>query len=140
MAELCKVAGVKKHYTAHCLRATAIQHLNDVGYQARHILFMSSHKNESSLRSYNRAVSTSQKKSLSSTLSAMTNEVVHDPTVEETRAIVPMPCEATYRADNPSDPATVTNTMVSINATSIATTPSFFGNSSFTNCTFSFSK
>ena len=76
----------------------------------------------------------------------MTNEVVHDPTVgvEETRAIVPLPREAlTYRADNPSDPPTVTNTMVSINATSIATTLSFlsfFVHSSFTNYTFRFSK
>lgn len=62
LPEICKNAGVEKRYTPHCIRATTIQHLNDSGWEARHIMFLSGHRNESSLRSYSRTVSTSKKK------------------------------------------------------------------------------
>lgn len=62
LPEICKNAGVEKRYTPHCIRATTIQHLNDSGWEARHIMFLSGHRNESSLRSYRRTVSTSKKK------------------------------------------------------------------------------
>ena len=54
MADISKNAGCSQIYTAHCLRATAIQALNDAGFELRHIMYMSGHKNESSVRSYNR--------------------------------------------------------------------------------------
>lgn len=37
-------------------------YLNDSGFEASHIMFMSNHKNESYLRSYNRSFSSNQKK------------------------------------------------------------------------------
>ncbi|KAH3702738.1 hypothetical protein DPMN_077764 [Dreissena polymorpha] len=44
----------------------------DAGYEARHIMFMMSHRNEASIRSYNRGCNITQKKSMSNTLSALT--------------------------------------------------------------------
>ena len=69
MTDICKHAKCSKVYTAHCLRATSIQAMNDAGHELRHIMFMTGHKNEASIRSYNRHCSVQQKKSLSSTLS-----------------------------------------------------------------------
>ncbi|KAH3702575.1 hypothetical protein DPMN_077599 [Dreissena polymorpha] len=46
--------------------------MNDAGYEARHIMFMSGHRNEASIRSYNRGCNITQKKSMSNTLSALT--------------------------------------------------------------------
>ncbi|XP_062590519.1 uncharacterized protein LOC134252097 [Saccostrea cucullata] len=62
MSEICKLAQTSKIYTPHCLRATAMQHMNNAGHETRHIMFMSGHRNESSIRSYNRHCSTQQKK------------------------------------------------------------------------------
>ena len=53
MADISKNAKCTTNYTAHCLRATAIQCMNDAGFEIRHIMHMSGHKNESSVRSYN---------------------------------------------------------------------------------------
>ena len=67
MTDLCKQAKCSKIYTAHCLRATAIQTMNDAGHEHRNIMFMTGHKNEVSIRSYNRHCSVQQKKSPSAT-------------------------------------------------------------------------
>lgn len=61
LPDICKAAGCKR-YTAHCLRATAIQAMNDAGFEARHIMYFSGHRNEASIRSYNRELSSTQKK------------------------------------------------------------------------------
>jgi hypothetical protein len=77
MTDLCKQAKCSKIYTAHCLRATAIQAMNDAGHELRHIMFMTGHKNETSIRSYNHHCSVQRTKSLSATLSRVaTAEVV----------------------------------------------------------------
>lgn len=73
MGDICKGANVSKKYTAHCLRATAIQGMNDLGFEARHIMFLSDHKSESAIRSYNRSCSTAQRKTFSTALSAIAN-------------------------------------------------------------------
>lgn len=69
MADICKSSSTSGMYTAHSLRATAIQAMNDQGFEARHIMYMSGHRNESSIKSYCRNPSISQKKQLSTTLS-----------------------------------------------------------------------
>ena len=74
------------------LRATAITYLNDSGFEARHIMFMSNHKNESSLISYNRFMS----KYLSKTLSSM-KSTSRSPTPRvqnENTALLPIPVSA----------------------------------------------
>ncbi|KAK3108815.1 hypothetical protein FSP39_016314 [Pinctada imbricata] len=68
MRDVVKAADLTESYTPHCLRATAIQKMNDAGHEARYIMYMSGHRSESSLRSYNRECSTKQKKDLSMTL------------------------------------------------------------------------
>ena len=62
MADISKNEKCTTNYTPHCLRATAIQCMNDAGFEIRHIMYMSGHKNESSVRSYNRDCSTDQKR------------------------------------------------------------------------------
>ena len=69
MADICKSSKLSKSYTPHCLGATAIQAMNDRGFSSRHIMFMSGHRCEASLKSYSRNPSAQQKKALSSTLS-----------------------------------------------------------------------
>ena len=133
MPDICKRAHVKK-YTAHCLRATAIQSMNDVGHEARHIMFMSGHRNESSIRSYNRSVSTVQKKHLSHTLAATATGAgnAHD------AALTPAnPSSIVLRHDDLPDNnnVTVSQTVTKNNFTS---TPGFLSHSTFENSNFYF--
>ena len=72
MADICKSSGTSKTYTAHSPRATAITAMNDEGFDTRHIMFMSGHRNEKFVRSYCKEPSVQQKKHLSSTLSSLT--------------------------------------------------------------------
>jgi site-specific recombinase XerD len=67
MTDLFKQAKCSKIYTAHCLRATAIQTMNDAGHEHRNIMFMTGHKNEASIRSYNHHCSVQPKKFQSAT-------------------------------------------------------------------------
>jgi hypothetical protein len=71
MADISKNSKLEHNYTAHCLRATTIQGMNDAGFEVRHIMHMSGHKNEASVRSYNRECSTQQKKTMSGTLAGL---------------------------------------------------------------------
>ena len=80
LPDICKASKCAARYTAHCLRATAITKMNDAGFEARHIMFMSGHRNESSIRSYNRNLSSEQKQRLSKSLSVMTNAPESDQT------------------------------------------------------------
>jgi len=45
MKSISTNSGLSTAYTAHCLRATVIQAMHDAGFEARHIMFMSGHKN-----------------------------------------------------------------------------------------------
>ena len=69
MADMCKSSKLCKSYTPHCLRATVIQMMNNRGFSSRHIMFMSGHRCETSLKPYSRNSSAQQKKALSSTIS-----------------------------------------------------------------------
>ncbi|XP_033725029.1 uncharacterized protein LOC117315013 isoform X2 [Pecten maximus] len=71
MSDICTAAQLSTKYTAHCLRATAIEALNNHGFEARHIMFMSGHKSEAAIRSYNRSYTSQQRQALSKTLSSV---------------------------------------------------------------------
>ena len=71
MHDISKNAKCSTTYTAHCLRVTAIQEMNDAGLELRHIMHMIGHKNEASVRSYNRDCSMQQKKKMSDTLASV---------------------------------------------------------------------
>ena len=63
MGDISKNSQFSKTYTVNCLRAATIRGMNDAGLEIRHILHMSGHLNESSVRTYNRNCSTAQRKS-----------------------------------------------------------------------------
>lgn len=71
MCDISKNAKCKQRYTAHCLRAASIQALSDAGIELRHIMFMSGHRDEGSIRSYARKCSGNQKLAISKTLSSL---------------------------------------------------------------------
>ncbi|CAC5365964.1 unnamed protein product [Mytilus coruscus] len=73
MGDISRNAGCSRLYTAHRLRATAIQGMNNTGFELRHIMYMNEHKNESSVRSYNLGYSIVKKESLSETLSSISS-------------------------------------------------------------------
>ena len=73
MKDVSKSAGCQNHYTAHCIRATCIQNLSDAGIETRKIMYWSGHRNEASVRSYSRDISTNQKQTISSVLSSTAN-------------------------------------------------------------------
>ncbi|WAR06039.1 hypothetical protein MAR_021408, partial [Mya arenaria] len=58
-----------RKYTNHCIRATAITALSHAGFKARHIMTISGHRNESSVRSYVTDTTPQQKRVMSGTLS-----------------------------------------------------------------------
>ena len=151
MPDVSKSAGCSKRYTAHSLRATAIQAMSDAGYEARHIMFMSGHRNESSIRSYSRNLSSGQKRSLSNTLSSVAsatvtsdcNELVpvSNPTLALTRPGPTVPgIESTTMPsimphDMPSAASSSSNVL-----TSFQSSAGLLSNCSFANCNFTFNK
>lgn len=124
---------------AHFLRATAIQGMNDAGFEVRHIMHMSGHKNEASVRSYNRDCSTNQKKSLSDSLASLvvpptsTSDTSQFPLVPLTR--VPANCTKPL-ALTVNDTVTQSQT-VALNSSNVMSS-GFISNSSFNNCVFNF--
>ena len=60
LKELSVAAGLCQVYTNHCVRATAITLWSDAGLSNRHIMTISGHRNENSLKSYNTRPSSAQ--------------------------------------------------------------------------------
>ena len=69
MKEISKAAKLSKLYTNHCIRASAITLWSEAGLASRHIMKISGHKNEQSLKHYNSHPSTSELKKCSQVLS-----------------------------------------------------------------------
>ena len=68
MKKISKDANLSKTYTNHSIRATAVTILDRSGFEARHIMVVSGHKNESSIRSYCK-MDMSTKREMSASLS-----------------------------------------------------------------------
>ena len=54
MKTMSREAKLSKCYTNHSIRATAVTILDKSGFEARHIMAVSGHKNEASIRSYSK--------------------------------------------------------------------------------------
>ena len=54
MKKISTEANCSRVYTNHCLRATTVTTLDSEGFEARHIMGVSGHKSENSIRSYSR--------------------------------------------------------------------------------------
>ena len=68
MSNLSEEAGLSKRYTNHCIRATSITTLDHKGVEARHIMSVSGHKSESSIKCYSTKLSDEKKRQMSDIL------------------------------------------------------------------------
>ena len=73
MKELSLAAKLSRVYTNHCVRATAITLWSNAGLANRHIMAISGHRNEQSLKSYNSRPSSNQLQQCSNVLSQALN-------------------------------------------------------------------
>jgi hypothetical protein len=77
MADISKAAKLSRVYTNHWIRATCITLLTEAGFEGRHIITLSGHRSEESIKSYCRDTSEEQKRDMSKSISAFTT-VVND--------------------------------------------------------------
>ncbi|CAH1240316.1 Hypp5978 [Branchiostoma lanceolatum] len=70
MRDISRAAGLSKTYTNHSVRVTAIQILDEAGFEARVIMSISGHRNESSIRKYTHDSTEMQKEACSHALGA----------------------------------------------------------------------
>ncbi|KAK2558587.1 hypothetical protein P5673_018764, partial [Acropora cervicornis] len=70
MSSISKELKLSQKYTNHCIRATAVSLLDECNFEARHIMRVSGHKSESSIRSYSRRLSELKQKEISHALSS----------------------------------------------------------------------
>ena len=90
-------------YTNHCIRATTCKVLDDAGYDSRHIMYVSGHVNEASVKSYSNQPSTSQQRELSTTLSKSLLTVDPDTSCREIASVPHCPVTVSssdYRCQN----------------------------------------
>ena len=62
MKNISREAKVSKCYTNHSIKATAVTILDKSGFEARHIMAVSGHKNEASIRRYSKTDICTKKK------------------------------------------------------------------------------
>ena len=72
MSEMSGKYGLPKRYTNHCVRVTSLQILDDEQIPGRHIIRVSGHRSEGSIKSHARKLSSSRKRAISNTFSRAT--------------------------------------------------------------------
>ncbi|XP_071122342.1 uncharacterized protein KIAA1958-like [Mytilus edulis] len=72
MTSISKAASLSKVYSNHCIRATCITLLNEAGFEGRHIITISGHRSEESIKSYCRDTTNKQKREMSKFVSEFT--------------------------------------------------------------------
>ena len=70
MSSISKELKLSQKYTNHCIRATAVSLLDECNFEARHIMRVSGHKSETSIRSYSRHLSEVKQKEISHAVSS----------------------------------------------------------------------
>ena len=76
MSTLSTKYELSQRYTNHSIRVTGLQALEDANFEGRHIIRISGHKNEESIKHYARNLSAARKRSISSVLSSIIDEEV----------------------------------------------------------------
>ena len=82
MKKISKEADLSKIYSNHSIRATAVTILDKSGFEARHIMSVSGHRSESSIRSYSKT-DEATKKRISETLTSATTSHTSSPLIED---------------------------------------------------------
>ena len=73
LSSICKAVKLDNEYTNHSIRATVITTLDNAGFEGRHIIQLSSHKSESTIKEYSTKCPESKRKEMFESLSeAMT--------------------------------------------------------------------
>ena len=122
MPNMSREFNLSMEYTPHCVRATAIHALSETGVETRHIMYLSGHRNEASIRSYSRSSSACQKRQISSLLSG------RDPLTTPSSSLVPYDRSGErHRHTVPSSSCTV--------ACSQSEASDFLNNAAFHGCT-----
>ena len=67
---------LSKVYTNHCISSTAVSVLDNNNFEARHIMRVSGHKSETSIRSYSRQLTECKQREISSACAKGTTEIV----------------------------------------------------------------
>lgn len=75
LSKLSLKYNLSQRYTNHSLRVTGLQALEDANFEGRHIIRISGHKSEQSIKNYARKLSAARKRNISSVLSSV---VDHD--------------------------------------------------------------
>ena len=70
MSSISQSAHLSKNYTNHCVIATFITVLREPGFEARHIVTISGHRNEQNVQNYIRDISNAQKRNMSASISS----------------------------------------------------------------------
>jgi hypothetical protein len=78
MAKISQVCNLSKRYINHCIRSTCITALDDNGIETRHIMGLSGHKSESTVRAYSKRLSEKKTRQMSDMLSATVQETGND--------------------------------------------------------------
>ena len=70
MKKLSNTVGLSRQYTNHSIRTTAVTVLDHSSFEARHIMRVSGHKSESSIRSYSRRLPENKQREISDVLAS----------------------------------------------------------------------
>ena len=70
MKEISKSAKLSMIYTNHCIRASVVTNLNEMGYEARDIMATTGHKSEASIRSYAKKIPSKKRCAVSDSLAS----------------------------------------------------------------------
>ena len=77
MKAISKLANLSREYTNHSIRATSVTILDECGFEARHIMCVSGHRSEASIRSYASKTKSGIKLAMSTGLSNALCETPH---------------------------------------------------------------
>lgn len=75
MAEISRAANLSREYTNHSCRATTVHLLDEAKFPSRHIMSVTGHKSETSLKTYSGKTSENIKKDMSKAISEKTLEI-----------------------------------------------------------------
>ncbi|CAB3980028.1 hypothetical protein AC249_AIPGENE19185 [Paramuricea clavata] len=137
MSKISRQGQLSQRYTNHSIRSTAITVLDEAGYEAGHIMAISGHKNEASIRSYSSNVSEDQSRDMSNALMLpMTNSADTVDTIPANESLT-SPERSLALLDDIDIPSTpqLNQVMNTVLFPILSTSKDIFKNNTFEGCT-----